>query len=65
MGAEEIGGECSVNAIKLRAKKHRCDGFWASVPNQRCTQISKYKIGKSYYCTTHAKIRALKELLDE
>ena len=54
-----------MNAIKLRAKKHRCDGFWASVPNQRCTQISKYKIGKSYYCTTHAKIRALKELLDE
>ena len=53
-----------INAHKLIMKGHRCQGKWATGIRTRCSQKAKYMLDNTYYCTTHAKIRALKELLD-
>jgi hypothetical protein len=51
-------------ASKLIMKKIRCEALWATGPSHlRCTQVAKYEINLTFYCTTHAKIEALKEVL--
>lgn len=54
-----------IPASKLIMLVHRvrCQANWASGIRTRCTQMSKYVIGGTYYCTCHAKIRALEEVL--
>jgi len=52
-----------IPATKLKAKAYRCQGKWVVGVRTQCTQVAKYKIDGTYYCTTHAKIRALKEIL--
>ena len=51
-----------IKATKLTMKKLPCDALWVG-SRTGCTQVAKYEIGNFYYCTTHAKIRALKEIL--
>ena len=51
-------------ATKLTMKKIRCEARWATGPSRlRCTQVAKYEINTTFYCTSHAKIRALEEIL--
>lgn len=49
-------------ASKLIHLRVRCQANWVNY-NKRCTQMSKYLLDGTYYCTTHAKIRALEEVL--
>lgn len=51
-------------ASKLIVEKRRCEARWATGERSRCTQVAKYRINTGYYCTTHAKIRALQVILD-
>jgi hypothetical protein len=52
-----------IHASKLIMKSHRCEAKWATGKRTRCTQRAKYLIDMTYCCTTHAKIRALEEIL--